>query len=309
MKILVWLSLLVAMSDVCVSESIAFLRIHQEVLEKRVKHAPATQAQRLTLLRKQFEQAGCFGSQLQEQPVPGEEQPNLICVIPGQANSTDTVLVTANSGYKQIGSKSLPQWGALEMLPLLAESINSSPRRYNFVFAAFTGGIHKHAGARYYLSQLSDAQRRTIRAVLYLDNLGRTPAVYTLSYRGQTLNPDSRGTVRDASNSDRAEASALEQLLMLSSRVLQLQPPSRLPDLSLGEAEPFRGAHIPAMTVQSSSKWPAPDLFTFYGKPVLVPKEKLVPSHYDDTYRLLCVALLYIDREFTQLVGSENTVR
>jgi len=42
-------------------------------------------------------------------------------------------------------------------------------------------------GATWYGSQSTEAQRKTMRAMLDLDNLGRTPAVYALAQSDNTL--------------------------------------------------------------------------------------------------------------------------
>ena len=64
---------------------------------------------------------------------------------------------------------------------MLAKSLISVPRRCTLKLVAFPGREHGMRGATWYVSQLTEAQRKTMRAMVDLDNLGRTPAVYCAS--------------------------------------------------------------------------------------------------------------------------------
>jgi Zn-dependent M28 family amino/carboxypeptidase len=72
-------------------------------------------------------------------------------------------------------------------LPLLAKSLISVPHRCTLKLVAFPGREHGMRGATWYVSQLTEAQRKTMRAMVDLDNLGRTPAVYALAQSDNTL--------------------------------------------------------------------------------------------------------------------------
>ena len=56
-------------------------------------------------------------------------------------------MVGARLDYKPHVDDEAVQWATLELLPLLAESLNASPHRHTLVFAALTGHDHNFAGS------------------------------------------------------------------------------------------------------------------------------------------------------------------
>src|SRR5947209_9761724 len=289
----------------CLADSLVYIRIPEEQLQARLNAPPSSQAERLTLLRKHWKDSECEGKNLIEQKVPGEDSPNLICTIHGR--SPETVLVIAPSDYKVVTpKKSLADWAALDMLALLPASVKPVRHNYTFVFAALTGSAHGHAGAIAYLDSLTPEQRKNLRAVIDIEQIGRTPATYGLvSYGEQIVAAPRRAPVAINAAVQSHESSALEELLQLSSRVLN-QPTNDMPrrsrDLSFGEAQPFHEDGLPVMTVQSLKKWPAAVL-TVSGLPAYQGREQVNLHDFDNTYRLLCVDLLYLDRQFDKLTN------
>jgi VWFA-related protein len=293
-----WVFGLLLAAAVCAADSIAFLRIHPEIQEKRLREAPPTQAQRLTVLRKQFADAGCAEAALQEQVVKGEDQPNLLCTLAG--DNSNIILVVAHSDYEDSGQKSLPKWGAVEMLPLLAESLKSVALHDTFVFAALTGHQHKFAGAQAFLGQLSDEQRQHIIAVIDLEELGRTPAVYRIEYQRPKRERRYHGLTIGTSHKETSPGEALDDLLQISTHVLHLsEGPTPRSDLPLGDAEPFLDANLPVLVITSLTRWPLnmppANAFNHPSGPVYATKETVDLAQYDNTYRLLCVDLLELD--------------
>ena len=117
------------------------------------------------MLRNQFIKAGCTADQIKEQPVPGQDQPNLICTLPG--TEPGSIVIGARSDYQSKGDELKVDWATLETLPLLAESLVLTPHRYSLVYRI--GGHKDFAGSAAYLKSLSDDERRAIRAMIDLD--------------------------------------------------------------------------------------------------------------------------------------------
>jgi hypothetical protein len=114
-----------------------------------------------------------------------EESPTLICLLPGTEEGTITVGASLDYAPEEV--KDPAHWSALALLPLLAKSLMSVPHRCTLKLVAFPGREHGMRGATWYVSQLTEAQRKTMRAMVDLDNLGRTPDVYALAQSDNTL--------------------------------------------------------------------------------------------------------------------------
>ena len=170
------LLLLFALVAVCLADNLTYMRVDRSVIEKRLEPVPASDKERLDTLRAQFKAAGCAPDLLQEQAVPDEEMPNLICMVPGA--DPGAIVVGTRIDSKAKGEESVVDWGGPVMLPLLVESLNSAPHHQTFIFVAFAGHDHSMAGANYFLKQLNDDQRAQIDAMIQIDKVGRTPATY-----------------------------------------------------------------------------------------------------------------------------------
>ena len=66
---------------------IQFQVVEREVVEQRLQGYKGNDSQREETLKSMFESAGCRGDKLTEQAVKGLKQPNLICVLSGNADS------------------------------------------------------------------------------------------------------------------------------------------------------------------------------------------------------------------------------
>ncbi|HEY4900242.1 MAG TPA: VWA domain-containing protein [Terriglobales bacterium] len=236
-----------------------------------------------------FEKAGCAKANLEVQTVPGQSLPNVVCTLPGTGSGT--ILIVARLDYDGRGEEGPVGWGGVVMLPLLAESLTSTSHRHTLVFAAFSGS--NMAGASWYWKNLSDAQRLEFRGVVDLDHLGRTAAGYSAETNGAVM----------------------ARLLPAASRALQLNfEPQSLPDVPESDAMLFQRARVPAITIYSPgyvSKSPDVPPQSVEANP-LVPedvrkvaassthsfalKTDLDPEIYNQTYNLLCVYVLFLDR-------------
>ena len=77
------LSLVFILVTVCLADNLTYMRVDRSVIEKRLTPVPATDTERVDAIRAQFRAAGCAPDMMQEQAVPNEELPNLICMVPG----------------------------------------------------------------------------------------------------------------------------------------------------------------------------------------------------------------------------------
>jgi VWFA-related protein len=286
-----WISLLVvfALSGACSADNVTFLRIDKSVVQQRLRQAPQSPGQRSLALRTMFEKAGCAQKDIEVQKIPDQPLPNVVCTLPG--TEYGTILISARLDYEGRGEEGAVGWASVAMLPLLAESLTSSAHRHTLVFAAFSGS--NMAGATWYWKNLPDAQRREFRGVVDLDHVGRTPAGYSVS----------------------ASSSVMARLLPPAARVLQLLPePQPVSDVPDSNAVFFQRTHVPAITIYSHGYVsnepeggpPAVNNTTPLPGDVrkvettqphaFALKTDLDPEVYNQTYNLLCVYVLYLDR-------------
>jgi VWFA-related protein len=283
-----YLVALLLLTCASVADNVTFLRVDKTIVQQRLDQAPPTTEQRVTVLRSMFEKAGCSRQNIQVQPVPDQTLPNVICTLPG--TEFGTILVSARLDYDTRGDEATVGWGGAAMLPLLAESLNSTTHRHTLVFAAFSGGNQQ--GASYFWKSLSDAERREYRGMVDLDHLGRTPAGFSAA----------------------PNAASMARVLPAAARALRYNPePQLVADVPEGNAQVFERAHIPAITIYSvgyrssggeeasTSKLQPVMPGTGHTAPVSTSRNfslqtALDPAVYNDTYNLLCVYVLFLDR-------------
>src|SRR5215469_769232 len=291
MRMLRWSSLgaVLVLISACLADNVTFLRIDKSVVHERVQNAPQFPDQRLAALRWMLEKAGCARTQIQVQPVPDQSLPNVLCTVPG--TEYGTILITARFDYDGRGEEGSIGWGGVVMLPLLAESLTSTVHRHTLIFAAFSGS--NAAGATYYWKNLTDAQRREFRGVVDLDHLGRTPAGFTTT----------------------ASGAVMARLLPAAARALRMDSePQFVEEASSSTAQFFQHTRVPAITIYSAgyvSNAPHAEPTARNVNPLLpadvhpVPqstpqafalKTELDPAVYNQTYNLLCVYVLFLDR-------------
>ena len=276
------------LSCASLADNVTFLRIDKSIVEQRLQPQPQSPEQRVATLRTMFEKAGCAKANTQVQAIPDQSLPNVICTLPG--TEYGTVLITARLDYDGRGDEGAVGWGGVAMLPLLAESLNSAPHRHTLVFAALSGS--NNAGAAWFWKNLSDAERREYRGMVDLDHLGRTAAAFSPASNGETL----------------------ARILPAAARALQYKPePQPMADVPDSNAAFFEHTHVPAITIYSpgydaSASEPAPTPKVQTVRPgnghdstptvsrSFPLKTALDPAVYNQTYNLLCVYVLFLDR-------------
>lgn len=287
MKCLVrWLALL-TLAGVCSGQGITYLRIHRPIIEAQLKLAQHNSKERVRTLRRLFEQAGC--PQIAEQTVPKEETPNLICILPGDGEGT--VVFGASLDYAAEPSGASAGWGTLALLPLMAESLNLVPHQTTFIFTAFAGADHGLRGSTWYVDQLTDARRKAIWAMVDLDQVGRTPAVYAMGQTDKTL----ATWLQVASHSLQLPTPGQVDTRTAAQQLGNGAPAIRDEDL-WSNAKPFVARRIPSITVRSAT----PDMLPSLRRQGVM-AERVTGTGFDldafeDAYRMLCVYAIYLDR-------------
>lgn len=271
------------------ADNITFLRLDLPVVEQRLQIPPVAVIDRVKTLHNQFRTAGCLPDQIVEQEVPGEESPNVICTLPGKTDGS--IIIGAPLDYKSHGEEARVQWGGVAMLPLLAESLNSAPHRYSLIFIAFAGHDHNFAGANFYLKQLTDDQRRAIRGMVDLDHIGRMSAQYAYP----TPDTTRQGAVgrRAVMQAEQREPTVLTKVLPIAAGAVKLpQPPKENSDIGATDARVFQAAGITSIVIHS------PSFTTVEINHTTIRQERteLDDKAYYDTYNMLCVYALFLDR-------------
>lgn len=287
MKCLLRLLAFFVLAQSSFAQGITYLRIGRPLIEAQLKLSTDGPKERVRALRKQFEKAGC--PQLIEQAVPKEDVPNLICVLPGREEGT--IVIGASLDYLPEDSSTPARWGALAMLPLMTESLNLVPHQFTLMFVAFSGREHGLRGSNWYVEQLPEPQRQTIWAMVDLDALGKTPPVYTLGQADKAL----ATWMQVAAHSLRLPSPPPVDPTTIDRRLQNGVSTVRTDDLWVN-AKPFVEKGVPAITVQSAT----PEMLPALRRQGAISEEVkgigFDLDAYENTYRLLCVYALYLDR-------------
>jgi hypothetical protein len=262
------------------------IRLDPGIISTRLKAAPREPDQRLAMIRSNFQAAGCKPEQMTEQTVPGQTLPNILCTLPGKENGT--IVIAARLDYKSKGNELVVDSATLNLLPLLAQSFYSVGHRYTFVFVAFTGRDH-NVGSTYYLSQLSENQKRSIRGMVFLDHLGRTPVHYLFPSQPVDI---ASGTVVYAKSLVQRENTLRKQLSQVA-RSVNLGDPDELSEFYFTDALMFERAGVMALTLASPAYT---TIVRDFGQiEVKMARPELDPRVYYDTYSLLCYYVQSLD--------------
>jgi Zn-dependent M28 family amino/carboxypeptidase len=162
-------SALFAITTIAAAQNIEFDTVSRQVVEERLRAFTTRNDTRESTLRKLFEDAGCAGEALAEEPVKGSRTPNLICTQPGSIEST--IVVGAHFDLVPIGQGVVDNWSGASLLPSLYQGLSKRPRRHRMVFVGFTGEESGLLGSKAFVKQLgNDASH--VKAMVNMDTLG-----------------------------------------------------------------------------------------------------------------------------------------
>src|SRR5437588_6237495 len=88
---------LLALLPLAAQTSITFTTVSKDVIERNLHAVENTNLKREQKLHSMFEEAGCTGDQLREQPLKHVKSPNIICTLPGETDSV--ILVGAHTDF------------------------------------------------------------------------------------------------------------------------------------------------------------------------------------------------------------------
>ena len=264
--------LLVALVTACGAQnpkSITYLRLSTEIVQQRTQ-PPASSEDWSDALLKLYTKAGIPREQISQQDVSGSPQKMIVCTLKGRGNSV--IVVSASLERPKDNDAASIAWASLAMLPLLAESLNGVSTESTIVFIAFPGEPRHHPSSAWYVKQLSEAQRKQIKAAVEISGIGRGRTTYDIKKEDRSL-------------SDWLATAALALSLP------NLYPVYDRDALDFADAKAFRSADVLAITVSS---WPQRVMHSFSAG--YTPLNKLSLYDYYNTYQLLCVFVLDLDR-------------
>jgi peptidase M28-like protein len=240
--------------------------VPREIIQKRLSQVANQNAERETTLKRMFEDAGCLGDHLREQPVPQSHLPNLICERPGATDSV--ILVGAHFDKVKAGAGVVDNWSGASLLPSLFQSLGPEIHKHTFVFVGFTDEESGLVGSRYFVGHLTPKQRGRIHAMINLDTLGLGPTKVLLAH------------------SDVRLTEAAETVARQMSLPLQVFNVRHVYD----DSQPFQRAKVPTLVIHSVT---AVTLRILHS-----PADQMAQIRFDDyytTYRLLADCLAAID--------------
>jgi putative aminopeptidase FrvX len=159
--------------------------VSNEVIEARLRSFSRKDAEREQILKTAFQEVGCRDEHLSEQAVKRAKLPNLICVLPGSADSE--IIVGAHFDHVSEGSGVVDNWTGAAMLVSFYQALTIEPRKHTFVFVAFSGEEQGLFGSEEYAKQLTPEQISKIRVMINLDSLGMGPTKVWLSHSDHHL--------------------------------------------------------------------------------------------------------------------------
>jgi Peptidase family M28 len=165
--------------------TISLTLVDRAAVEARLKSAPIKNPEREAALERMFQQSGCRGANLSEQPVSHQDLPNLVCSEPGSTGS----LIIVGAHYDKVaqGGGVVDNWSGASLLPSLFQSVRQKPRKHTFFFVGFTDEEHGLIGSKFYAKRMTPEQLAETRAMVNIDTLGLGPTKVWLNHSAPAL--------------------------------------------------------------------------------------------------------------------------
>jgi Zn-dependent M28 family amino/carboxypeptidase len=244
------------------------------VIEQRLKDHKGNDTKREAILKALFETVGCSGQQLVEQPVKGLKQPNIICTLPGAAESQ--IVVGAHYDHVDLGEGVVDNWSGASLLPSLYQSLKSDPRHHTFVFVSFSGEEKGLVGSRFYVATLPKESIFRIQAMVTMDTLALGPTAVWVS----------------RSDKDLVQA--------LNTTAYSLKLPLKgvnVEKVGQSDEEPFIERHVRTITIHSLTQETLSILHS--------PRDNYDAVRFEDyyqSYRLIAAYLAFLDQDLPTTV-------
>jgi Peptidase family M28 len=239
----------------------------RDTIEARLKTFAGNDLQREATLENLFQESGCIGDKLSEQPVKHLKESNVVCALRGQTDSI--ILVGAHFDHVSTGDGVADNWSGASLLPSLFYSLRSQVNRCTFLFVGFAGEEKGLVGSRYYVQQLAPELRARIKAMVNFDTLGLGPTKVWVSHADPKLFSLLEGEADDLG-------------LPLGG--------VNVDGVGSADSEPFSQINIPRITIHSVTQETFPILHS--------KRDKIDAVNMDDyyaTYRLLAGYLRALD--------------
>jgi hypothetical protein len=247
--------------------TISLTLVDRAAVEARLKSAPIKNPEREAALERMFQQSGCKGANLFEQPVSHQDLPNLICSEPGSTGS----LIIVGAHYDKVaqGGGVVDNWSGASVLPSLFQSLHEQPHRHTFVFVGFTAEEQGLIGSKFYAKRMTPEQLAETRAMVNIDTLALGPTNIWLNHSAPALATD---------------LYAVAQSMKLPVAVVNADKVGK------DDSESFIERKIPTLMVHSITQ---PTLHILHSKDDNYGAVKF--DDYYDSYRLLAAYLTYLD--------------
>lgn len=253
------------------SQTITVSPVSQTIIDQRLDAYVTKNKLREPAVHKLFEDAGCSGDNLAEQPVRHQNAPNLVCTLPGSIEHS--IIVGAHFDLVEEGHGVVDNWTGAALLSSLYQGLAHNPRRHRFRFVAFTAEEKGLIGSKAYVEQVQ-ASHESVSAMVNMDTLGLGETEAWVSHADPQL----------------------VRLLDIAARSIAL-PVAGMNAENVGttDSESFRDRKIPAITIHSLTTATFPVLHTSKDKIEAVNRDA-----YYHTYRLVLFYLAVLDQKLDE---------
>ena len=157
------------LTGICPAETLHVQLATPDVVKTRLESGEVKLRERQRVIKGLFTEAGCDA---EEQPID-KHYGNVICTLPGAANST--IIVGGHFDFVDQGRGLVDDWSGTSLLPSLYQALKAAPRQHTYKFVAFASEEKGLIGSRLFVKKLSPAQRSEARAFVNLECLGLAP--------------------------------------------------------------------------------------------------------------------------------------
>jgi hypothetical protein len=262
-----FLPLLVGVSVAASAQTSRSSAVSQQIVEQRLGAYVTENDKREPAVRRLFEDAGCAGGKLAEQPVKHLNAPNLICTLAGAM--ARVIVVGAHFDLVENGHGVVDNWTGASLLPSLYQGMAVAPRRHTFRFVAFSGEEKGLVGSKAYVKQLGKTHE-AVSAMVNMDTLGLAETEVWTSHADPRL----------------------VRLMDLAAAATNLPVSSvNVDGLGSTDSESFREKRIPSITIHSLTLETLRILHSRYDR-----IENVHADEYYRTYRLVLAYLAVLDQ-------------
>jgi hypothetical protein len=165
-----WLLVIWAAISVLWAETVAFDRVADAILDRRLEAVQRKNPDRKEAVAAMFFEAGCTGDRYSERMVKGSKLPNLVCVLPGA--SEELILVGAHYDKVKDGDGAIDNWTGASLLASLYESHRKYGHRYTIWFVAFTDEEAGLIGSKAFVKNMPREELARLKAFVNIDSVG-----------------------------------------------------------------------------------------------------------------------------------------